>query len=144
MAAKRRFTISSLIARLVASLALVFSTYNPSGYSLYHWLTAGNGPTPLKVLALLASVILYYAILRVAFGAFRWSGLLAASLVSILLSLLLIPIGLSDHMDASGPSVVLLAQYVAPTSLALVMTFGLSWSHVVQRLAGQLQKRYVR
>lgn len=145
MASKRRFSFSSLIARLLVSLLLVFSTYNPSGYSIYHWVTAGgDGAMPLKIAALLALAIVYYAILRVAFGAFRWSGLLAASLVSVLLSLVVVPVFLPDNLGSRSATIVLAAQYVVPTSVALVMTFGMSWSHVIQRLTGQLQKRYVR
>jgi hypothetical protein len=145
MASKRRFSLSSLIARLLVSLLLVFATYNPSGYSIFHWLTAdGNGPMSLKIIALLALAILYYAIFRVAFGAFRWSGLFAATLVSVFLSLTVVPIFLPDDLDSRLATILLAAQYVVPTSVALVMAFGMSWSHVIQRLTGQLQKRYVR
>ena len=144
MAAKRKFTFASLIVRLGASLLLVFSTYNASGYSLYHWLVASdNAPMSLKALALIALTILYYALLRVVFAAFRRSGMIAASLVSILISLLLLPITMPDSASPEG-SAVLAAQYAGPLALALVMTFGMSWSHMIQRLTGQLQKRYVR
>jgi hypothetical protein len=44
--------------RALAALVLVFSTYNPDGYSFYHWTlapllhhTASTGPASLKFLA---------------------------------------------------------------------------------------------
>jgi hypothetical protein len=144
MASKRRFSLSSLIARLVVSLLLVLSTYNPSGYSIYHWLIAGEvGPISLRAFALLALAILYYAIFRAVFGAFRWPGLIAAGLVSVLCTLLLVPV-VAPHAGSPLASFLLAGQILAPVALALIIAFGLSWSHLIQRLTGQLQKRYVR
>ena len=31
------FNFASFLGRLVAALILVFATYNPSGYSYFHW-----------------------------------------------------------------------------------------------------------
>jgi hypothetical protein len=145
MASKRKFSFSALIARLLVSLLLVFATYNPSGYSIFHWLVAEDvAPASLKLLALIVLAMLYYAIFRVIFAAFRWSGLIAASLVSIGLSFLAVPFFLPETSDSWSASIILLAtQYVVPTSLALVMAFGVSWSHIVQRLTGQQSKRAV-
>src|SRR4029079_16296053 len=98
---------------------------------IYHWLIAGEAsPISLKVIALLALAVLYYAIFRAVFGTFRWSGLAAAALVSVLFSLLVVPIFLPDNSGSTMAAVILAAQYVVPTSVALVMTFGLSWSHI--------------
>jgi hypothetical protein len=145
MASKRKFSFAALLARFLVSLLLVFATYNPSGYSIFHWLTGvWDGPTSAKVLVVLALAMLYYAILRVVFAAFRWSGLLAAAVVSIIASLVVVPVFLPEGSDSGPLSITLLAvQYVAPTSLAMVLAFGISWSHIIQRLTGQQSKRTV-
>jgi len=39
---------------------------------------------------------------------------------------------------------ILLAQYAVLVALTLVITFGISWSYIIERLTGQQQKRYVR
>ena len=38
--AKDRFTWLEYFARVVIALALVFATFNPTGYSFYHWVWA--------------------------------------------------------------------------------------------------------
>jgi hypothetical protein len=35
-------------------------------------------------------------------------------------------------------------QYVVLFSIAVIVSFGTSWSSLIERLTGQLQKRYVR
>jgi hypothetical protein len=35
--AQEQFGISGFVVRLVVALILVFGTFNPSGYSFYHW-----------------------------------------------------------------------------------------------------------
>ena len=42
MADKQESVLGSFVMRLLASLLLVFSTYNPTGYSYYHWLMNGS------------------------------------------------------------------------------------------------------
>jgi hypothetical protein len=145
MAAKRIFTFSSLMARLAISLLLVFATFNPSGYSIYHWLiAAGSAPISLKLVVLIAVAMIAYTIFRVVFAAFRWSGLIAASLAAAGAGLLVIPIAVPEPFESSESPILLTIEYVAPTALALVIAFGLSWSYLIERLTGQLQKRYVR
>ena len=142
MAAKRKFTLVRLIARLVLSLLLVFATYNPSGYSIFHWLIEGtDGYMSLRVFSVLLLLILYVAIFRAVYGVFRWTGLAAVSLVAVLVSLLVVqpsPSGSAENVF------VLVMQYVVLVSIGLVMASGLSWAHLMQRLTGQLEKRYVR
>ncbi len=60
------FSGSALVVRLLVSLALVFATYNPTGYSFYHWLIdTGSGPLSLKLLAAVSLAMIYYAATRI-------------------------------------------------------------------------------
>ena len=136
------FSASSLLARLLISLLLVFATYNPTGYSVCHWVVAaGSGPISLKLLAALSLAMIYYAIIRIVLAAFRLSGLIVAALVIIL--------GFAEMSLLGKPPdswrvYVVLAQYGVLLAIAMIMSVGVSWSALIERLTGQLQKRYVQ
>jgi hypothetical protein len=131
--------------RFLLSLLLVFSTYNPTGYSFFHWATqSGEGLLSVKATVALALAMLYYAIFRVVFAAFRRSGLIVAGLAAVLfvggLASILVPRRSQPHWHFN----ILIGQYVLLCVVAIVVSFGVSWSHLIEQLTGQLQKRYVR
>jgi hypothetical protein len=132
------------LVRFLLSLAFVSATYNPTGYSIYHWITdVGGGPLSLKAVVVLALAMLYFAIFRVVFAAFRRSGLIVAGLVAVLF---VTEAGLILAPRRSQPAWhfnILLSQYLALFAVALVVSLGISWSHLIEQLTGQLQKRYV-
>src|SRR4051794_1716525 len=145
MAVKQESVLGSFMIRLLGSLLLVFATYNPTGYSYYHWVvSAWPSPVALKVLVGIALVLVYGVVLTVTFAAFRGAGMLlgglAALLFSIELAIALVPV----PSAASWQRWSMLGQYSVLVALALVIAFGVSWSHLIERLTGQLQKRYVR
>jgi hypothetical protein len=144
MATDHQFTLIPFTARLASSAFLVFATYNPSGYSYYHWASDGHGGAPaLKVVVGLAIILLYAAILRVIVAAFRRSGLILGAVAGILLSGEIV-IVLLDDAAFSWRGWMLVGQYAILVALAVVMGFGISWSYIIERLTGQQQKRYVR
>lgn len=131
-------------ARLLLSLFLVLATYNPSGYSYVHWATEGDGPLSLKVTLGLALAILYYAVLRIVYGALRRSGMVFGGLAALLFATEFVSLTAAAKSYRSLGFTLLLAQYVLLLAIALVIAFGVSWSSLIERLTGQLQKRYVR
>lgn len=142
---KKTFSVAGFSARLLVSLLLVYSTYNPTGYSFYDWFfERGSAPASLKIVVALALGLLYYALFRIVYSVFRRSGLIVAGLAALLLSLELVSVALPRGGDTWWRFYLLLAQYVALTSIAVVLAFGISWSHILERLTGQLQKHYVR
>ena len=139
MATKPKFTTAAFAQRLFVSLALVFSAYNPTGYSLAHWIARpDSGRLAVKVLVLLLLGLAFYAVLRVTFGAFRRSGTIVAALFGVLLSMEVV-----HHAFGTAPA-WLAVQYIALLALVVVIAFGISWGNITTRLSGQLQKRYVR
>jgi hypothetical protein len=63
--AAERFTTQKFLGRLAAALVLVFATYNPSGYSYLHWVTAEEAPSlRLLILVGLALLIAFLVFLR--------------------------------------------------------------------------------
>jgi len=138
--------LAFLLARFLFSLALVFATYNPTGYSFFHWIVTdiGVGPLSLKVIVAMTLVMIYYAIFRVVFAAFRRSGLIVGGLAAFLFATELASIVAGLQSEPSWHFYLLLSQYVALCGVAIVLSFGVSWSHLIERLTGQLQKRYVQ
>jgi hypothetical protein len=131
--ADRSFNFSGFMMRWVTALLLVFLTYNPSGYSWYHWLAgAENKVEPLialtGVLLLIGWVIYVRATAR------------SLGIIGTLLSLGLFGTliwALIDYQIISLDNTTLLA-YLLLVILSAVMATGLSWSHVRRRLSGQL------
>ena len=137
--------LTFFLARFLFSLALVFATYNPTGYSFYHWIAdIGAGPPSLKVIVALTLVMIYYAIFRVVFAAFRRSGLIMGALAALLFASELATIVAGWRSHPSWHFYFLLSQYASLCGIAIVLSLGVSWSHLIERLTGQLQKRYVR
>jgi hypothetical protein len=139
----QQFTVVPFTVRLVCSALLVFATYNPSGYSYYHWVIDGGGPVALKIMVGLAMALLYAAVLRVIGAAFRRSGLIVGAFAGILFSIESVIVLLPRDVSLSWRGWVLIGQYTVLSALTLMIAFGISWSHVVERLTGQQQKRYV-
>ncbi|MBI1774049.1 MAG: hypothetical protein HYR63_01755 [Proteobacteria bacterium] len=145
MALKPKFSAVRFAQRLLISLALVFSTYNPTGYSISHWLLGrDNGLLSAKLVVLLAALIVYFAVSRIVFGAFRWSGLIPASVLAVLVSIVIVAPAFHGDLDSASARYWVMTQYVLLTASVLVMAFGMSWSYLIERLTGQLQKRYVQ
>src|SRR4029434_1683628 len=66
---------SGVALRIVFAIALVLLTFNPSGWSFYHWISAPPpGVTALKAFAGVALLIGWIACLRTAFVALGWLG----------------------------------------------------------------------
>jgi len=134
-----------VLVRLLLSLAFVFATYNPTGYSFFHWITdVGEGVLSLKAVVGLALAMTYYAIYRVVFAAFRRSGLIVAGLVAVLFASALASIVVPKRSQPFWHFNIELSQYIILFAVAIVVSLGLSWSHLIEQLTGQLQKRYVQ
>ncbi len=126
-------SFSGALVRIVLALVLVFTTFNPTGYSLFHWITAAPvAVTPGKVLALIALAIGWLICLRTAFIAMGRLGLaLGVALFGVLVWFLV------DHelVSLSGSGIV----WVGLTVVGLLLGLGLSWSLLRARATGQIE-----
>lgn len=132
----REFNALSLLWRFLASLVLVVATYNPSGWSYFHWLwhaPGGSGLGPEHFVVGIALVI-GWAILFVAtqrsLGTFGL--VLGAALLSGIVWLL-VDFGWLSLSSVSAVTWVLLV------CIAVLLSVGLSWSHIWRRVTGQLE-----
>ena len=127
------FTWISFLLRFGAGMELVFATYNPSGYSYFHWVrhlfpAVGAVQAFFGVLLVVGWAIFVRASLR-SLGAIGL--LLAAALFGTLLWLI-VDLGLLPVHNAIA------LVYLGLVLLALVLGTGLSWSHIRRRLSGQM------
>lgn len=131
--AKQGFDFSSFLIRLAVALLLVFATYNPSGYSWYHWFSgAANKIDPLLALGAIVLLIGRVIYLRATMRSLGLIGtLLAATLFGTVIWALLY------YQWLSLDSVTALS-YIILAMISTVMALGLSWSHIRRRLSGQL------
>ena len=138
MAEKRssgNLTGVGFVARLIAALVLVLSTYNPSGESAYHWVASAVSASafgPLHLI-LVAVLLIGWAVYWIA--TWRALGTLGVSLAAVLLAgliWLLVDIGL---LEATSMTAIV---WIGLVCLAIVLAIGVSWSHLWRRFTGQL------
>jgi hypothetical protein len=125
-----------ILLRILASLVLAFATWNPDGWSYYHWTIqpllqrAGNF-TAAKFLVgmlLLAAWVVFLQATR------RSIGIAGALLVTAIFGgviWLLISSGIVSANSGKGIARVVLI------GLSLVLAVGISWSHINRKITGQ-------
>ena len=126
-------TLSGFLLRFAVAFLLVFSTYNPSGYSYYHWLSENiASPTPLLALAGVVLLIGWAIFLRATSRSLGFIGLsLAAAFFGILIWAI---------VDAGWlhPDSVTAFTYIFLVILCAILAIGISWSHIRRRMTGQV------
>lgn len=126
-------SFSGVLVRVVLAVALVTATFNPTGMSLFHWLSEPPvAVTPGKALAGLALVIGWLVSLRTAFISLGKGGLLLGlALFSVLVWFLV------DRqvvaLDGSG------IVWVGLVVLGVLLGVGLSWSLLRAKATGQIE-----
>jgi len=134
--AAREFTAMSFVWRFLFSLVLVLATYNPTGFSFYDWAGTALGASEFGAVHFFVGIILLvgWIILWVAtWRALELLGVVLAAIAIAAFVWLLIDLGL---LNTDGPSAI---RWIALVSLALLLSIGLSWSHIWRRLTGQLE-----
>lgn len=133
---RTKFTWTNYLIRLGAALLLVFATYNPTGWSYFHWardLLRGDwsSAAPLMALGGIVLIIGWAIFLRAttrslgAFGTF-----LAIAFFAVLIWLLM-----TWFPALTGNSELI---YMLLTGVAGVLSIGISWSHIRRRVTGQI------
>ena len=134
-----------ILVRLLAVFAVVFLTYNPSGFSYVHWLaTDGGGPLPLKGAFGIFLLILFQVLVGATYAAFRLLGLITAAITAILFSVQVLLLGLPESGLTTYGDYHEFSVYVVLMSVAIVIGFGIIWSKFTSRLTGQAVKRFAR
>lgn len=133
MAIRKGFGLDSFFLRFFFALIVVFATYNPEGYSYYHWVT--EALPEFSVLKAFLGVILligWIILFRATLGSLGFTGiLLAAAFFGLAIWLIIDVLGLSTDN-------IRVISYIIAIMLASVLSIGVSWSHVRRRISGQV------
>ena len=131
--AQESIGITGILLRFVAAFALVFLTFNPTGWSYWHWASASipQGVSPPVVLAGIALVI--------AWGVFvsataRSIGLVGALLWTALFGALVWTAVYYGWLSLENRGAM---TWVGLVVVAAVLALGMSWSHLRRQMTGQ-------
>ena len=125
---------SGVLVRIVVAVMLVLVTYNPTGYSFYHWLSAPPGGfTPVKALLGVILLIGWVVCLRTVYVALGWLGVILGMALLAALAWVFID---NRWIDVAAPTAV---AWMALLILGAVLGLGLSWSLVRARFTGQIE-----
>lgn len=126
------FGASSILVRFLFALVLVFSTFNPSGYSYYHWAQdILPGLDPVLALATIGLLIGWVIFLR---ATLRSLGVIGIALAAALFGCILWLIIDAGIVSADNINTVL---YIVLVLISAILAIGMSWSHVRRRMSGQ-------
>lgn len=132
--AERGISLMGMGVRILIGIALVLITYNPTGHSFYHWLTAA--PQEFNAAKAIAGVLLlicWVVCLRTAYVSL---GLLGTLLGGALLASLVWELVELKWIDPNGDGNL---AWLSLGALGVLLGIGLSWSLIRARLTGQIE-----
>ncbi len=131
--AQESIGVSGIAVRFIAALAVVFLTYNPTGWSYYHWAAKSipAGVTPPVVLAGIALLIGWGVFIS---ATARSIGLLGALLWGALFGALIWTAVFYGWLMLDDPGAM---TWVGLAVIAAILALGMSWSHLRRQMSGQ-------
>lgn len=120
------------LARILAALALVLLTFNPSGHSFGHWLASGF-PHVSAAQAVVGLVLLIGWVIYVT-ATLRSLGLFGVVLLLALFAALVWLAVQDGWLHLNGGSAL---EWIAVIATGLILGIGMCWSFVRRRLSGQ-------
>jgi hypothetical protein len=131
--AKARFTFTSFLIRFAMALVLVFASYNPSGYSWYHWFM--DATNKLDAMLIFSAVVLLIGWAIYLRATVRSLGLIGAVLAIAFFAALIWVLIDREILSVESLSVM---QYIVLVMLSAFLATGISWSHIRRRMTGQV------
>src|SRR5690606_24386672 len=122
----------NVLLRWGSSLLLVLGTYNPYDMSYYHWIVEGDGYVSLKVLSGIGLTILHIVAVLTSI---RSLGPIGIGLLTALFATAAWVMADNQVLDIEDPRAFTLTLLVI---LATIYGLGISWSHLRNRLSGQV------
>jgi NADH:ubiquinone oxidoreductase subunit K len=126
------FTPLGFLLRLLAAIVLVLCTFNPSGYSYYHWVaTVFPHVTPVQAIVGIALLVGWIVYLTATMRSIGFIGVAIALAFFAAVIWLIASWGWLDPHNATAMTWVVLVVCAA------ILAVGMSWSHIRRRLTGQ-------
>lgn len=131
---------TGILLRLLAAAGLVHLTYNPQGFSFYHWAVAPlfEGPRPEgypSALMFLAAIVLLIGWAVFVQATRRSLGKKGAALV---IALGIGVVWLLVEQGILAPTSAPAMAHIALAVISLLLGVGLSWSLISRRITGQV------
>ena len=124
---------SGVALRFLFALLLVFLSYNPSGYSYFHWVHYSfSDITPYVVIAGIVLLIGWGIYLKATLNSLGLIGIIALAALFACLVWLFIYWGFLSVTDISAMA------WVIEILLAALLAVGMCWSHFTRRMSGQV------
>ena len=121
------------LLRLLVAVVLVFSNYNPSEYSYYHWVSNNISDfTPIMALFGVLLLVGWTIFLRATLRSLGPFGLLLAAAFMGVLLWMMIDWGWFDADNLKAVT------YLILVVLSGILAIGVSWSHIRRRITGQV------
>jgi len=130
-----------VLTRFVASLLLVYCTFNPEGYSFFHWAIAPMIRGQLEAARHLLPVKLLLGLCLIGIWAFfvqstrRSIGVKGALLV---LAITAAVVWALVDWHVMSPTSSRAIGHLVLLGLAIMLALGMSWSHISRRVSGQV------
>lgn len=125
-------SIAGFLGRVAFALALVLATFNPAGYSYFHWVREEfPSVTPAQAVVGIVLLILWIFLSRSMLQAIGLLGLGLMAAFTAALVWLFVSWGWLDVSNAATMSWVILV------ALGLILGVGMSWAIIRQKLTGQ-------
>jgi hypothetical protein len=126
-------TASGVALRFLFALLLVLLSYNPSGYSYFHWVHHSvSDITPYVVIAGIILLIGWGIYLKATLNSLGLIGVIALAALFACLVWLFIYWGFLSVTDISAMA------WVIEILLAALLAVGMCWSHFTRRMSGQV------
>ena len=135
MALTQTISGGGIMLRFLFACILVFASYNPSGYSIYHLFeTYPNQAIALPLLVFFVIVLLigWVIYIRATCRSLGLTGIILA--LAFFGSLVWLAIHY-NVLSLDEPDVL---TYVIEVAIGAILTVGISWSHIRRRISGQL------
>jgi hypothetical protein len=127
-----KFSLSGFGLRFLFSAILLFTTYNPEGYSYFHWVKEAFPSVSIEQAFVGVVLIIGYVIyLR---ATLRSLGVIGLALAFAFFGLLVGMLFKWGWISLDGQKML---SYVVEILLAVILAVGMSWSHIRRRLSGQ-------
>lgn len=132
------FGRNHLLIRIIGCITMVLVTYNPSGNSIYHWFVADLfSDFKIKLLLIIIFGIALYFMIRIIYSNNGMFG------VGLLLSMIALSIYELHYRSIEWSLGQITFIFLAEIVFAIYLALALSVPHIVTRLSGQTQKRFI-
>lgn len=126
-------TAKGVVLRFLFALLLVLLSYNPSGYSYFHWVyNSLSNITPYVVIAGIILLIGWGIYIKATLNSLGIIGIITLSALFGCLVWLFIYWGFLSVTDISAMA------WVIEVLLSAILAVGMCWSHLTRRMSGQV------